>query len=104
MGGNGSYSTQAVVDTDQTLTVNIKKEVSFQIPAWQKQQFHLPVIREYGNKAMFRIWNNTDAQILYDLQLAAQNVVDDGKLDAVEKIGHMLETLVRSFVLMPQMV
>lgn len=80
LGGNGSYATQATVDTDETLVVNQKKEVSFQIPAWQKIQFHLPEIKDYGMKAMYRIWNKTDSQLLKNMSVNAALAVDDGTI------------------------
>ena len=80
LGGDGSYSTQAVTDTDETLTVNAKKEVSMQIPDWQKLQMHLPTVRKFGEKAMNRLWNNIDGLLLKAMITAAGNVVDDGSI------------------------
>lgn len=80
MGGNGSYVTQPTVDTSESLVVNIKKEVSFQIPYWQKIQFHLPEIMEYTDKATYRVWNNVDASLLQTMTQSAAQYVDDGSL------------------------
>lgn len=87
MGGDGSYSTQAVTDTDEYLTVNKKKEVSFQIPDWQTFQMHLPTQKKAAEKAMARLWNNIDGQILADLQAAATTVVDDSDNGGTAKNG-----------------
>lgn len=81
MGGDGSYSTQAMVDTDETLVVNKKKEVSFYLPKWQTLQFQLPVQKKYGTKAMYRLWNQIDGDLLAALQAGTSNAaIDDGTL------------------------
>jgi hypothetical protein len=81
MGGDGSYSTQALVDTDETLIVNKKKEVSFYLPKWQTLQFQLPVQKKYGTKAMYRLWNQVDGDLLAAMQQGTNNAqIDDGTL------------------------
>lgn len=80
MGGDGSYSTQAVVDTDETLTVNLKKEVSIQLPKWQNLQTHLPTIEKAGRKMMNALWNKVDSSILKNMTLNAGAIVDDGSI------------------------
>ena len=89
MGGDGSYSTQGLTDTDESLTVNKKPEVSFQIPDWQTFQAHLPTQRKYAEKSMARIWNYIDGYVLNQMIYAAHysqtknstpNVIDNGIL------------------------
>ena len=87
MGGDGSYSTQAVTDTDESLTVSSKPEVSFQIPDWQTFQTHLPTKRYYAEKSMFRLWNYIDGVLLNNMIYTAhynqianstQTIIDNG--------------------------
>lgn len=76
MGGDGSYATQAITDTDQTGVVNLKKEVSFQIPKWQTLQFNTPVVRKRARKAANRMWLTVDADGLGQLTTNAGNSLD----------------------------
>lgn len=76
LGGNGSYSTQALTDTDQTMVVSFKKEVSFQIPKWYELQFHLPVIRDYGRDGINAMYRDLDADLLGQMQSGAANSLD----------------------------
>ena len=83
LGGDGAYSTQGFTDTDETLVVNAKKEVSMQIPEWQKIQQHLPTARKFAQKAMNRLWNQIDAVLLGNMITSAANIVDDGSIGGV---------------------
>ena len=76
MGGDGSYATQAIVDTQQSLVVNLKKEVSFQIPKWQTLQFNTPVVKKRSRKAANRMWLTVDADGLGQLAQNAGNYLD----------------------------
>lgn len=88
MGGDGSYNTQPLTDSDETLVVNQKKEVSFYIPNWQQIQFHLDVHKKYAEKAMYRLWNQVDGDILLNLQQNTSNAaVDDGSLGGTSGNG-----------------
>ena len=87
MGGDGSYSTQGLTDTDESLTVDQKPEVSFQIPDWQTFQTHLPTQRQAAEKAMFRLWNYIDGKCLNkmiytahynQIANATQTIIDNG--------------------------
>jgi hypothetical protein len=84
MGSNGSYSIQGWSDTDEYVTVNTKKEASFQLVDWQEVQAHLPTARKYGQKAANAVGLQLDADILnYTYQQApAGNVLDDGVVNA----------------------
>lgn len=76
MGGDGSYATQPIVDTDQTGVVNLKKEVSFQIPKWQTLQFNTPVVRKRARKAANRMWLTVDADTMGQLAQNAGTALD----------------------------
>ena len=82
MGGDGSYSTQAITDTDEYLTVNVKKEVSFQMPKWITIQMHLDTIQKAGEKAAHRIWDQVDATLISAMTQAAATVVDSATIGA----------------------
>ena len=82
MGGDGSYSTQALSDSDEYLTVNQKKEISFQMPKWQTLQMHLDSIQKNGEKMMHRIWDQVDSTLLSAMSQGAANVVDSSTIGA----------------------
>lgn len=76
MGADGSYSRQALVDTDETLLVNQEREVSFYIKELDELQNHLPVRQKRAKMSMNALFLKIDADVLgcYD---QAANVVDD---------------------------
>ena len=80
MGANGSYSVQSFADVDETLTVNVKNETSFQLVEWQEVQAHLPTARKYGRKAANALGLQMDADILGYAAANAGNYIDDGVL------------------------
>jgi hypothetical protein len=80
MGANGSYNVQSFADIDETLTVNIKNETSFQLVEWQEVQAHLPTARKYGRKAANALGLQMDADILAAASANAANYIDDGTL------------------------
>ena len=83
MGANGSYAVQSFADIDETLTVNVKNETSFQLVEWQEVQAHLPTARKYGRKAANALGLQMDADILGYAAGAAANYIDDGTLGGV---------------------
>src|SRR6266850_1632164 len=50
MAGDGGYTTQAITDTAETLTINKEKEASIYIKKLDELQAHLPVKQKYGRK------------------------------------------------------
>ena len=64
MGADGSYSTQAVVDTDETLTIDKNYETSFYIKELDELQNSLPVRTQYAKRSMVAIFNQIDGDIL----------------------------------------
>lgn len=64
MGANGSYQTQAVTDTDETLLIDKNYETSFYIKELDELQNSLPVRSQYANRSMVAIFNQIDADIL----------------------------------------
>ena len=80
MGAAGNYSVQSFADIDETLTVNVKNETSFQLVEWQEVQAHLPTARKYGRKAANALGLQMDADILASAATNAANYIDDGTL------------------------
>src|SRR3990167_5596786 len=48
MGADGSYSVQAITDTQETLVINKEKEASIYVKDLDLLQAHLPVKQKYG--------------------------------------------------------
>lgn len=80
MGADGSYSTQALVDTDETLVVNKGKEVSFYIKELDELQNHLPVRQKYATRAMNGLFLQIDGDVLQLASQQATSVVDNADL------------------------
>lgn len=64
MGANGSYVTQAVTDTDETLLIDKNYETSFYVKELDELQNSLPVRSQYAKRSMVAIFNQIDADIL----------------------------------------
>lgn len=76
MGADGSYSRQALTDTDETLVINQERETSFYIKELDELQNHLPVRAKRATMAANALFLKIDADVLgcYD---QAGSVVDD---------------------------
>ena len=64
MGADGSYSTQAVQDTDETLVVDKNYEASFYIKKLDELQNSLPVRTKYAKLSSAAIFNQIDGDVL----------------------------------------
>lgn len=80
LGGDGAYSTQAVADSDETLTVSTKKEVSFYLTDVEELQAQLPVRIKYARKAMNRLFLQIDGDVLSAAYQGAGSTIDDGSI------------------------
>lgn len=78
MGGDGSYSTQAITDTAETLTINKEKESSVYIKKLDELQAHLPVKQKYGRKLANALINQIDGDVLLATYQGAGTSLDDG--------------------------
>lgn len=78
MGADGSYSTQAIVDTQETLVVNKEKEASIYIKNLDELQAHLPLKQKYGRKLAQRLINQIDGDVLLAMYQGAGTSLDDG--------------------------
>lgn len=78
MGGDGGYSVQAIVDTQETLVINKEKEASIYIKKLDELQAHLPVKQKYGRKLANALINQIDGDVLLAAYQGAGTTLDDG--------------------------
>lgn len=78
MGADGSYSTQAITDTQETLTINKEKETSVYIKNLDELQAHLPVKKKYARKLVNALVNQIDGDVLLTAYQGAGTTLDDG--------------------------
>lgn len=64
MGADGSYSTQAITDTDESLVIDKAYETSFYVKDLDILQNSLPVRTQYAKRSMVAIFNQIDGDIL----------------------------------------
>lgn len=77
MGADGSYATQAVVDTAETLSINKEKETSIYIKKLDELQAHLPLKQKYGKKLANALINQIDGDVLLAMYQGAGTSMDD---------------------------
>lgn len=79
MGADGSYSTQAVTDTDETLVIDKNYEASVYVKNLDEIQNSLPVRSEYAKRSMVALFNQIDGDVLglYD---QFTQTLDDGDM------------------------
>lgn len=78
MGGDGSYSVQAITDTQETLSINKEKEASIYIKKLDEMQAHLPLKQKYGRKLAQALINQIDGDVLLAIYQGAGTTLDDG--------------------------
>ncbi len=64
MGADGSYVTQAVTDTDESLVIDKNYETSVYVKELDELQNSLPVRTQYAKRSMVAIFNQIDGDIL----------------------------------------
>lgn len=87
MGGDGSYSTQAIVDTQETLSINKEKEASIYVKKLDELQAHLPVKQKYGRKLANALVNQIDGDVLLAMYSGAGTSLDDGSFGGTSGNG-----------------
>lgn len=87
MGGDGSYSTQAITDTQETLVINKEKEASIYIKKLDELQAHLPVKQKYGRKIANALINQIDGDVLLAAYQGAGTSLDDGSFSGTSGNG-----------------
>lgn len=80
MGGDGGYNNQAWTDSDETITVNFVKDVSFYISDLNEFQANLPIQVKKARKAMNNLFLQMDSDVLGAAFAGAGSIVDDGVL------------------------
>ncbi len=80
MGGDGGYNNQAWTDSDETITINFVKDVSFYIKKLDKLQANLPLQVRKARKAMNNLFLQIDADVFKAAYAGANSAVDDGSL------------------------
>src|SRR3954462_3201931 len=88
MGADGSYSTQAITDTAETLTINKEKEASIYVKKLDQLQAHLPVKQKYARKLANALINQIDADVLLAAYQGAGTTLDDGSFGGTSTNGH----------------
>lgn len=81
MGADGSYSTQAITDTAETLTIDKEKEASIYIKKLDELQAHLPLKQKYGRKLANALVNQIDGDVLLATYQGAGTTLDDGSFN-----------------------
>lgn len=76
MGSEGSFTRQDVTDTDETLTVDTEKEVSFYVKDLDAIQSNYATINMYADDAATALSNGIDGDILGEVANAL-NTIDD---------------------------
>lgn len=84
MGADGSYSTQAIVDTQESLTISYEKEASIYIKKLDEMQAHLPLKQKYGKKLATKLVNQIDGDVLKAVYLGAGTTLDDGDFSGTD--------------------
>jgi len=88
MGGDGSYSTQAIVDTQETLVINKEKEASIYVKSLDELQAHLPLRKKYGQKLGNALVNQIDGDVLLAAYQGAGTTLDDGSFAGTAGNGY----------------
>lgn len=91
LGAEGNYSRQDITDTDQSLTINKEKEVSFYIRKIDEMQSNYPTANRYADDAAVKLGNTIDGEVLGQFS-AATSDVDDGDLGGTDENGITLTT------------
>lgn len=88
MAGDGGYSTQAITDNAETLSINKEKEVSIYIKKLDELQAHLPVKQKYARKIVQALINQIDGDVLLTAYQGAGTTLDDGDFGGTDGNGH----------------
>lgn len=89
MGSEGSYTRQDVTDTDETLTVDKEKEVSFYVKNLDAIQSNYPTINNYADDAARALSNGIDGDVLAEVANAL-NTVDSADFGGTSGEGFTL--------------
>lgn len=90
MGGDGGYNNQAWTDSDESITINFEKDVSFYIKKLDKFQAQLPLQIKKARKAMNNLFLQCDSDVLGAATTGSGSIVDDGTLGGTPGDGILL--------------
>ena len=76
-GADGSFTRQALTQTDETLVINKDKNVSFYVKELDEIQNQYDFVQEHATDGGILLSNSIDADVLAAGSLAATNVVDN---------------------------
>lgn len=108
MGADGSYSTQAITDTAETLTIDREKEASIYIKSLDLLQAHLSVKQKYARKLSNALINFIDGDVLNVARAGAGSVVDnadfggtsgDGVVPTANNVAQIFTTAMQKLML-----
>jgi len=80
MGADGSYSRQAITDTEEHLTIDVEEEVSFYIKKLDEIQSNYKTADLYAGDAAKALSNLIDGRVFAEVANAT-STVDDGDID-----------------------
>lgn len=90
MGADGSYLTQAIVDTQESLTISKEKESSIYIKKLDELQAHLPLKQKYGKKLANALINQIDGDVLLAMYQGAGTTMDDATFGGTSGNGFIV--------------
>ena len=91
LGAEGSFTRQDVSDTDESLTVDQEKEVSFYIKDIDKIQSNYAIANSWADDAAVALSNGIDGDVLAEVANAL-NTVDDADFGGTSGNGIVLTT------------
>lgn len=91
LGSEGSYTRQDITDTDESLTIDKEKEVSFYVRDIDAMQSNYRTINEYADDAAVKMGNWIDGDVFGEYANAVSSV-DDGDLGGTASNGITLTT------------
>lgn len=86
LGSDGSYTRQDITDTDESLSIDQEKEVSFYIREIDEIQSNYKTRNEYADDAAVKLGNQIDGQVFGEYDQAT-SIVDDGDLGGTDGDG-----------------
>lgn len=87
MGADGSYTTQGITDTQETLVIDKEKESAIYIKKLDELQAHLPLKQKYGQKLANAMINKIDGDVLLAMSQGAGTSLDDGSFGGTSGNG-----------------
>lgn len=87
LGADGSYTTQGLTDTQESLVINTEKNVSFYVAKPDLVKQHLPTVVKYARKAHNRLFLQIDGDVLSAAASGASTIIDDGSLGGTSGNG-----------------